>query len=261
MYKLIEKNLAASWANYLSSGNKTTKSDHDILILAVLTLVEKLEGLWNYKVISDGVHKHKYNECLHILTKSLHFHGIETLDVRYVTPLEMVQGFNKSNQHLGYLPLAIVSALISVKKYLTLSKSYPKLPHVGILCKEFMEEHLSSWESVKMIWIIACEENISFDGSPESWTVFCIESTGVLIKRDLLKLLSSTTGLTGVPFRGDTPPYQFFQSIYLGKVLQMSVNNTTLCWPMLEGNMNVIRLWFWLKVRYVLICTYRVEET
>ena len=52
----------------------------------------------------------------------------------------MVQVFNKSNQSGGYLPLAIVSALISVNNYITLAKSYPKLPYVGILYKDFMEE-------------------------------------------------------------------------------------------------------------------------
>ena len=59
MYQLTAKNLVASWYNSLSSGNETTKSDHDILIFVVSTLVEKIEGVCNYKVISDDVHKRK----------------------------------------------------------------------------------------------------------------------------------------------------------------------------------------------------------
>ena len=41
---------------------------------------------------------------------------------------------------------------------------------------------------------LTSEEKIVFDGSPESWPVFRIELTGILIKRGLLELFNLASG-------------------------------------------------------------------
>ena len=94
--------------------------------------------------------------------------------------------------------------------------------------------------------ILTCEEKIAFDESPDSWPFFCIELTSILIQRDLLELFSpSSSGGCG-----KIPPNQHFQSVCMEMVLNVAVNNLSLRCVMHEENIDVTRLWSWLKVRY-----------
>ena len=69
---------------------------------------------------------------------------------------------------------------------------------------------------------------------------------GILIKYGLSKLLSfAYVGGSGV-----TPPHLYFQSAWLGAVLNMAVNNSSLRWTINEGNRDGVKLWSWLKFRY-----------
>ena len=104
-----------------------------------------MEGICNGKIIGDKIHKIKKNQWLHILTNSLQFHGLETLNDLYGTPLELVQGVHNCTVHWVYLPLAMVLGPISVKKYLTLAKAYPGLLQMGMMDGYFMEQYLSLW--------------------------------------------------------------------------------------------------------------------
>ena len=73
-----------------------------------------------------------------------------------------------------------------------------------------------------------------------------MELNGVLTKCGLLSVLSTTYGAV----RGETPTKLFFQEAFLGKVLQLAVNNTALWWTMGKGVIGRIRIWGWLKVSY-----------
>ena len=73
-----------------------------------------------------------------------------------------------------------------------------------------------------------------------------MELTSILLNICLLLVLSI---LSGAGF-GSTSTKLFFQSILLGRVLQLLVNNTILRWLMGKGVMDAIRLWGWMKVRY-----------
>ena len=76
--------------------------------------------------------------------------------------------------------------------------------------------------------------------------MFLVELNGVLTKYGLLSVVSTMYGTGG----GETPTKQFFQEVYLGNVLQLSVNNTILWCPMRKEVMDGIIIWGWLKVRY-----------
>ena len=65
-----------------------------------------------------------------------------------------------------------------------------------------LERFLSSCTYAKQNGVLTCEERIKFDGVSESWTVFCIEMKGILIKYGILKLFS----LASVGGSGVTPP-------------------------------------------------------
>ena len=58
--------------------------------------------------------KNKYG-FIHLLTNSLRYNGIESLEDLYLTPLDLVLVVNKGSAHGGYLPLYMVGELISVK--------------------------------------------------------------------------------------------------------------------------------------------------
>ena len=73
-----------------------------------------------------------------------------------------------------------------------------------------------------------------------------MELNGVLTKRGLLLVLSTTSGAGG----GETPTKLFFQEFFLKKFLQLAVNNTALWWTMGKGVIGRIRIWGWLKVSY-----------
>ena len=66
-----------------------------------------------------------------------------------------------------------------------------------------LEIYLSSWKYANNKGLLNYEENITFYGVSESWSVFIIEMTGILIKYDRLQLFSlSLVGGIGV-----TPPH------------------------------------------------------
>ena len=76
--------------------------------------------------------------------------------------------------------------------------------------------------------IFTCGEDIKFGGSPESWPIFRVELNVILLNHGLLLVISTSSGAVVV----ETPPKLFLQSICIGRVLCMSVNNMTLWWPM-----------------------------
>ena len=95
-----------------------------------------------------------------------------------------------------------------------------------------LKVYLYSWTSDKEIGVLTCEENITFDGASEIYPVFCIDMTGIIIKRGLFHVLS----LESVGGFGINPPNLYFQSTWLGAVFKMAVNNLLIRWPMHEGN-------------------------
>ena len=55
-------------------------------------------------------------------------------------------------------------------------------------------QYLYFWASTNITEILNFGEDVAFDSSPESWPVFRIELTGILIKRGLLELLPTMSG-------------------------------------------------------------------
>ena len=157
-----------------------------------------------------------------------------------MTPLDLVSGVHKGYVHGGYLPLLMVRSTISVNKYLTVAQSYLGLTSVVDLDMVLLEIYLCSWSSDNQNGTLNCEEKIAFYGSPESWTVFLIELTGIIIQRGLFQLFIPTYSGGG----GKTPLRQHFQSVWLWIVLNMAVNNLLLMWTIHEVNMDGIRLWY-----------------
>ena len=94
--------------------------------------------------------------------------------------------------------------------------------------------------------ILTCGEDIAFDGSPEIWPIFCMELGSILMNHGTLMVISTTSG-AGV---GETLTKLFFRLIWLGRVMQLPVNNTILRWPMGKGGDDGISIWGWMKVRY-----------
>ena len=125
----------------------------------------------------------------------------------------------------------MVGVLISVKKYLRLARACPGLPPVIDLKQVTLKKYVSYLTSDKQKGLLNSEEKITFDGNSESWPVFRIEMTGILIKYGLQELLShELPGGSGV-----LPSHLYFQSSWLGAVLNMEVNNSLLMWPMHGG--------------------------
>ena len=123
---------------------------------------------------------------------------------------------------------------------------YPGLPPVLYMLKVTLEVYLYYWTYMKHMGILTCEDKITFYGASESWPVFRIEMKGILIKHGLLQLLSfAYVGGSGV-----TPLHLYFQSAWLGAVINMAFNNSSLRWAMHEGNKDGVDLWSWIKVRY-----------
>ena len=126
-----------------------------------------------------------------------------------------------------------------MKNYLSLAHFYLGLPPVVGMLRVTIEGYLSSWTSINHMGIPTYEEKITFDGASESWSVFRIKITGILIKHGLLLFLSfASVGGSGV-----TPPHLYFQSAWMGAALKMTVNNSFLRWLMHEGNKDGVDLW------------------
>ena len=83
--------------------------------------------------IDEEIFMKNMSKCLTLLTKSLLYNGLESLEDLYATPLDLVSGIHKGSAHGGYIPLLMVGALISVNFFLSLSRSYPGLPPVVTL--------------------------------------------------------------------------------------------------------------------------------
>ena len=80
-----------------------------------------------------------------------------------------------------------------MKNCLGLARVYPGLPPVVGMLRLTLEGYLSSCTSVKQMGILTCEEKITFDGASDSWPVFRIDMTGILIKHGLFQLISFTS--------------------------------------------------------------------
>ena len=195
----------------------------------------------------DGIDIYmKRAKCITLLTNVLLQNSLASLEKLEATPLELVYVVHKVPFLGCYLPLSIVGVLISVKNYISLSRVYPGLPHVAVILIVALEVYIYSWTSAKQMGVLTCEENIKFDGASESWPVFRIEMTGILIKHGILQLLS----LASVGGSGFITPDLYFHFSWLVAVLKMSVNNLLLRWPVHQGNKYGVDLWSWLKVRY-----------
>ena len=133
-----------------------------------------------------------------------------------------------------------------MNKYIVVAETYTNLNKIDKSEINLMEQYLYSCNSAKSAGILTYEEDIVFDGYPEIWPIFHVELNGVLMEFGLLSVLSTTSGAGG----GATHTKLFFQEIWLGKVLQLTVNNTTLQLPMGKGVIYGISLWGCMKVRY-----------
>ena len=189
---------------------------------------------------------HKKDACLYLLCLSLLANGLASLTDLEATPLELVSSIHKVNFCGCYLPSSMVEVLTSVKKYLRLARAYPGIPPVVDLKQVKIERYLYYWTSDKHKGLLTSEEKITFDSNSESWPVFCIEMTGILIKFGLQELLSSVLpGASSV-----LPPHLYFQSSWLGAVLNMAVNKSPLRWLMNEGEKDGVYLCLLLKIKY-----------
>ena len=72
----------------------------------------------------------KEEECLILLTKSLHVKDLDSIDGLGTAPLELIYGIHKGYARECYLTLLMVGALISVRIFLSLARIYPGLPPV-----------------------------------------------------------------------------------------------------------------------------------
>ena len=176
---------------------------------------------------------------------SLLANGIATLDNLEANPLVLVSGIFKAPFNGRYLPTSILGALISAKQYLSLERVYLGIPPIKGLSRTVLERYLSSWKSAKQKGLLTSEDKITFDGSSESWPIFSIELTDFLIKYGLWEILSfaSQDSLA-------LPELLYFQSIWLGGVLNMAVNNSPLRWPMHKGVNDGVGLWLWIRIKY-----------
>ena len=75
--------------------------------------------------------------------------------------------------------------------------------------------------------------------------MFRIELIGILIKYGIRELLLCAR--VGVPA---LPEHLLFQSMWLGVVLNIVVNNCPLRWPMHEGDKDGVALLLWMKIKY-----------
>ena len=124
----------------LLTGNEVAKLDIATFIFSLSTPGEKHEKLYTDLIISDIVYQRKEAKCLQLLINSLLYSIIESIKDLYGNTLDMLQGVPKGATHGGYMTLAMFSALISMKKFLMLAKSYPKIPPVIDLNRRLLEQ-------------------------------------------------------------------------------------------------------------------------
>ena len=74
----------------------------------------------NFKINKD--------KCISLLTSSLLYNSLESLEDLEATPLKLLSSIHKVYFCGCYLPYLMVGVLISVKKYLRLAHVYPGLP-------------------------------------------------------------------------------------------------------------------------------------
>ena len=139
----------------------------------------------------------------------------------------------------------MVFVLVLVKQYLSLRRIHSSLPAIQDVMRVQLDGYMSSWSSVKGKGLFPPVETIKFDGSSEIWPAFRIELTGILIKHGFRELFFlAKADAEALPERF------FFQSLWLGWVLSMAVNNCPLLWPMHEGGTCGVALLLWMKVKY-----------
>ena len=197
------KTQASAWANALWNGKEPLISDLSDLVFDLSSLAYRLENLGDDKD-EDGLNiDTKKETCLTLLTLSILQNGLKSLENLEANPLVLVSGIHKVLFCGCYLPLLIVGVLIYVKKYPILARVYPGLTPVIGMFRVTLERCLSSWTSANQKGILTCKDNITFDCFSESWNVFHIETTGILITYSLLQLVS----LVSVRGSGVTPSH------------------------------------------------------
>ena len=141
--------LTVSWVDTLQTGKKPPIQDLAKLVFGLSASPVRLKNLGDYKDENQLDLDTKTTMCITLLTKFLLQNGLESLEELEETPLELVSVIYKSTDHVYYLPLFIVGALISVKNYLGLARVYPGLPPVLGMLRVTLEGYLSSWTSTK----------------------------------------------------------------------------------------------------------------
>ena len=95
--------------------------------------------------IDEEIFMKNMSKCLTLLTKSLLYNGLESLEDLYATPLDLVSDVHKSYAHGGYLPLLMVGVIISVNKYLTMAQYYLVLSSLVDMNRVLLKIYLSLW--------------------------------------------------------------------------------------------------------------------
>ena len=197
------RNQASIWADALWTGKEPMVSDLAKIVFGLSSLANRLAKLCNDKDKEDFDIYTERETCLTLLTLSILQNGLKSLENLEANPLVLVSGIHKVLFCGCYLPLLIVGVLIYVKKYPILARVYPGLTPVIGMFRVTLERCLSSWTSANQKGILTCKDNITFDCFSESWNVFHIETTGILITYSLLQLVS----LVSVRGSGVTPSH------------------------------------------------------
>ena len=232
------------WVAALFTGNEPSMCELDIVIFGLSFSKDRLEA-----ILAGSDHETKLTDkkdaCLSLLTSSLTSNGMTTLEDLEATPLSLVSGIPEVSFNGRYLPPSMVGPLISAKDYLSLRRIHPSLSDIRELTLTQLERYLSPWSSAKQKGLFPCDEKVSFDGNSESWPGFCIELTGILINHGLRELLYFASVSASAP-----PERLFFQSMWLGGMLKIAVNNFPLMWPMHEVDNDGVALLLWMKIKY-----------
>ena len=233
-----------AWVVDLSAGDDTPLCELAYIIFDISFSGIRLEFLFAGDAHREEL-KVKKATCLSLLTSSLTSIGMWTLEELEGTPLSLVSLIPKVPFNCRCLPPSMVAPLVSAREYLGLRRVHPGLPDLMELTRLKIDMYLSSWSSAKQKGIITCYEKVSFDGNSEIWPGFLIELTGNLIKHGLRELL-----LWARAEASALPEQLFLQSEWLGRVLNIAVNDCPLRWPMHEGDKYGVALLLWLKIKY-----------
>ena len=233
-----------AWLAALSTSNDTTVCELAGIIFDLSCSRTRLETVLAGENNAAEL-KSKKDTCLSLLTSSLTANGIRSLAYLEGMPLGLVSLIPKVPFNGWYLPHYMVAPLVLVREYLGLRRVHPSLPGIRELTRLQLDIHLSSWSSAKHKGLFPCDEKVLFDGNSDRWPRFRIKLTVILIKHGLREiLLCARVGAS------DRPERLFFQSMWLGGVLKIVVNNCLLRWPMDEGDKDDVALLLWMKIKY-----------